>query len=134
MNRYPHDTCLGVAAWLALVALAGCRGDGEIEQPQPLYGGVPIEYPLQMWDQNMEGETLLRVRVADTGGVDTVEVLASSGYTSFDSAAVHGVRRLRFTPALQDGKRIEVWARVPVRFSKRPRPDTVGVPMTPDGR
>ncbi len=117
---------LGASLW-AVVALAGCGMEGEIEQPRPLYGAVPIEYPLQMWDQNMEGETLLRVRVEDTGGVDSVEVLESSGYGSFDSAAVSGARRLRFTPARQDGKRIEVWARVPVRFSKRPRPDTIGM-------
>jgi TonB family protein len=55
-------------------------------------------------------------------------VLASSGYASFDSAAVAGARRLRFTPARRDGERIAVWAEVPVYFSKRPRPDTLGVP------
>jgi hypothetical protein len=46
---------------------------------------------------------------------------------------VGGALRLRFTPARQDGKRIEVWARVPVRFSKRPRPDTAGVSVSPGG-
>lgn len=107
--------------------------DGEIEQPTPLFGEVPIEYPLPMWDRDMEGETLLRVRVGDTGGVDSVEVIESSGHASFDSAAVEGARRLRFTPARRDGKRIEVWAEVPVRFSKRPRPDTLTVPGTPSG-
>ena len=115
----------------ALAALLiACGGEGEIEQPRPLLGEVPIEYPLHMWDQDMEGETLLRVRVGDTGAVDSVEVLSSSGYASFDSAAVAGARALRFTPARQDGKRIEVWAQVPVRFSKRPRPDTLDVTLS----
>lgn len=117
----------GRAATL-LLALAACGGEAEIEQPTPLYGEVPIEYPLHMWDQDMEGETLLRVRVSDVGAVDSVEVLASSGYAAFDSAAVAGTRRLRFTPARRDGERIAVWAEVPVFFSKRPRPDTLGVP------
>lgn len=125
---------LGMGAWAGIVALGGCGVDGEIEQPTPLFGDVPIEYPLQMWDQDMEGETLLRVRVGDTGGVDSVEIVESSGYLSFDSAAVAGARRLRFTPARQDGKRIQVWAHVPVRFSKRPRPDTLDVPEASDGR
>ena len=104
-----------------------CGGEGEIEPPTPLYGAVPIDYPIQLWDQDMEGQTMLRVRVSDTGTVDSVEVVGSSGYEAFDSAAVAGARDLRFSPARRDGERIEVWATVPVRFSKRPRPDTARV-------
>jgi TonB family protein len=104
-----------------------CGGESEIEQPTPLYGDVPIDYPIQLWDQDIEGQALLRVRVSDTGGVDSVEVVGSSGYEAFDSAAVAGARNLRFSPARRNGARIEVWATVPVRFSKRPRPDTVRV-------
>ena len=118
----------GVAAMgsALLVALAAaCAGDGEIEQPAPLYGDTPIDYPLHMWDQDLEGQTLLRVRVTDVGEVDSVEVVESSGFPSFDSAAVSGALELRFRPARRDGKRIQVWAQVPVHFSKRPRPDTL---------
>ena len=115
-------------AALALAVAFGwaCGGEGEMEQPSPLYGEVPIEYPLRLWDQDMEGETLLRVRVTDTGEVDSVEILESSGYAAFDSAAVSGALDMKFRPARRDGKRIEVWAKVPVHFSKRPRPDTIG--------
>ena len=111
----------------ALVASFACGGEGEIEQPTPLYGQMPIAYPIQLWDQDMEGQTLLRVRVSDTGAVDSVEVERSSGYEAFDSAAVAGARELRFSPARRDGERIDVWATVPVHFSKRPRPDTARV-------
>lgn len=113
------------------VTSVACDVDAEIEQPRPLSAEIPIEYPLEMWDEDMEGETLLRVRVGDTGGVDSVEVVESSGHLSFDSAAVKGAHDLRFSPARQDGKRIEVWAHVPVRFSKRPRPDTLGIEPSP---
>ena len=115
-------------ALAALIAAIGCGGEGEIEQPTPLFNEVPIEYPLHMWDQDMEGQTILRVRVNDLGAVDSVEVVESSGFASFDSAAVAGARDLRFSPATRDGKRITVWAEVPVHFSKRPRPDTPGSP------
>lgn len=121
------------AVLAATVALAlGCGGEGQIEQPAPLYGDVPIDYPIRLWDQGMEGETLLRVRVTDTGQVDSVEVMESSGQPAFDSAAVSGAKDLRFRPARKGGKRIEVWAKVPVHFSKRPRPDTIGGFTTTD--
>jgi TonB family protein len=89
-----------------------------VEDPTPLYGQVPVEYPLDLWDADVEGETLLRVRVTDTGGVDSVEVLEPSGYPAFDSAAVRGARQLRYSPARRNGDRISVWAKVPVRFTK----------------
>lgn len=109
-------------AGLAPVLLAACAGDQQIERPTPLYGEVPIEYPIALWDQDIEGETLVRVRVTETGRVDSVEVVETSGHEAFDSAAVEGARDLRFQPARRNGKRIEVWAQVPVHFSKRPRP------------
>jgi TonB family protein len=122
-----------IVGFTATLVAAACGAEREIEQPRPLFGEVPIEYPLHMWDQDMEGQTLLRVRVSDVGDVDSVEVVESSGYASFDSAAVAGARKLRFVPARQDGDRITVWAEVPVHFSKRPRPDTPGVPGSPGG-
>lgn len=132
MTRIRSSSRLYLGVTASLIA-AGCGTEREIEQPRPLFADVPIEYPLQMWDQDMEGETLLRVRVSDEGAVDSVEVLQTSGYASFDSAAVAGARVLQFTPARRNGRRIAVWAEVPVHFSKRPRPDTLGVPGSPGG-
>ena len=82
------------------VSVPACGGD-EIERPRFLSGEVPIEYPLQMWDQDMEGETVLTVRVSATGAVDSVRVLESSGHWAFDSAAVEGARHLRFRPLVR---------------------------------
>lgn len=114
-------TRAGLSATVPLL-LAACAGDQQIERPTPLYGEVPIDYPVALWDQDVEGETLVRVRVTETGRVDSVEVVESSGHQAFDSAAIAGARELRFQPARRNGKRIEVWAQVPVHFSKRPRP------------
>ena len=103
-----------------LLPLVGCS-EGEMEDPTPLYGATPIEYPLQLWDADVEGETLLRVRVTEMGAVDSVEVLAGSGYPAFDSAAVQGALRLRYSPARRDGERIAVWAKIPIQFTKEIR-------------
>lgn len=117
----------GAIGALAAAACLACGEEAEIEQPRPLYGEAPIEYPIHMWDQDKEGETVLRVRVSDVGTVDSVEVLQSSGFGAFDSAAVAGALALRFTPARRDGERIAVWAEVPIYFSKRPLPDSIRV-------
>jgi len=102
------------------VMLGGCGGDEVIEQPVPLYGEEPIEYPLTLWDQEVEGETLLRVRVTEMGAVDSVEVSTSSGNASLDAAAVKGIRDLRFQPGRKDGDRVRVWVSIPVVFSRHP--------------
>ena len=112
----------GVGAFAATVVTAACGGDQDVESPSPLTAGVSIEYPLELWDQGIEGVCLVKVRVNDMGGVDSVIVVESSGHAAFDSAAIRGARMLRFSPATKDGKRIDVWAQVPVHFSKKPRP------------
>ncbi len=100
------------------LALLGCGGGEPMEEPTPLYQEVPIEYPLELWEADVEGQTILRVRVTEMGAVDSVEVLEPSGYPAFDSAAVRGALQLRYSPARKDGERITVWAKVPVHFTK----------------
>ena len=120
----PRRSRRGSLAVCALLVsgMSACSGDQEIESPSPLSASVPIDYPLDLWDQGIEGSSMLRVRVTDVGEVDSVVVMESSGYAAFDSSAVRGARTLRFSPARQGDKRIEVWAHVPVHFSKKPRP------------
>jgi protein TonB len=96
-----------------------------IEQPVPRYGEQPIEYPLTLWDQRVEGETVLRVRVTEMGAVDSVEVSTSSGNANLDAAAVKGIRELRFQPGRRDGERVRVWVSIPVVFSTSPIPPEV---------
>ncbi len=119
-NRRPR---LAAASVLGAVAVGlACTGDQDVERPNPPYGPIPIEYPMELWDQDVEGRTLLRVRVTEVGSVDSVQIVESSGHLAFDLAAASGAKEMRFDPARRNGKRVEVWARVPVLLSKRPRP------------
>lgn len=115
----------GPGAWIVLLLplLWGCGEDEGVDPPEPLFGEASVRYPLDLWDEGVEGETLLRVLVNATGGVDSVEVLRSSGLAGFDSAAVKGARDFRFDPARRGERRVTAWAQVPVRFSRRPRSD-----------
>lgn len=123
------------AAWLLVAGLAkGCTGDRGIERPQPLFSGSPVEYPLELWDQDVEGSTMVRVLVNREGGVDSVMVVESSGHAALDSAALLGAKNMEFEPARRAGEPLRVWARVPVHFSKSGKPPgtppPAGVPDT----
>lgn len=105
------------------VALAvGCVGDGGFEQPEPRAGQPAVEYPVELWEQNVQGTALLRVLVNGEGRADSVELAESSGHAALDSAALVGVEAMEFEPARRqaDGAAGTVWVRVPVTFSKTP--------------
>ncbi len=111
----------------------GCGGDANIEKPTPLFTESPVEYPLELWEQNIEGSALVRVLVNEEGGVDSAMVMESSGHSELDSAAVQGALSMEFDPATRQGEPLRVWARVPVQFSKETRPAGSGGLGDPNG-
>ncbi len=106
----------------------GCDIGGEIEKPTPVFSVSPVEYPLEMWNQNVEGTALVRVLVNEEGGVDSVMVVESSGYALLDSAAARGARAMRFAPAVREGEALRVWTRIPVHFEKNANTPPGGPP------
>lgn len=128
----PRHVAMSALALGAMAAL-GCGGDAKIEKPTPLFARSPVEYPLELWDQDVEGSTLVRVLVNEEGGVDSAMVMESSGHSALDSAAVHGALSMEFDPATKEGEPLRVWARVPVHFSKDAQPATPGGTGNPGG-
>lgn len=106
---------VGVAGILAAV-LAGCVEDEEATRPEVISVESPFDYPLELWDGGVEGETVIMVHVTDMGAVDSVYVLETSGQAELDSAAVTGARQLKFAPGRRGDRRIAMWAKLPVRF------------------
>lgn len=113
-----------------LLMLACSPSDEPIDSPQRMPGPSPFVYPEELWDDQVEGETVLMVHVTVQGGVDSAFVHESSGFAAFDAAAVAGARQLRFTPARQGTRRVPLWARVPVRFVLDTTPDLGLTPST----
>ena len=104
-----------------MISLLGACAPPEqpaVEPPQVLTDSIPIVYPLELWDHNVSGQTVLLLLVNVTGQVDSVRIDSPSGYAEFDSAAVQGAHRLRFIAARQGDRRIPMWTKVPVRFSR----------------
>lgn len=76
----------------------------------------PPRYPATARRRGWEGLVLLEVRINKRGGVDSLRIQQSSGYTVLDDSAVKAVREWRFLPARVAGIAIESRAEVPIRF------------------
>ena len=78
-----------------------------------------LKYPSAAQDQGIQGLVMLRFVVTGTGEVGEVQVLKSLG-PSCDREAIRVVKSLpRFTPGRQQGKPVNVWFQLPVRFELR---------------
>jgi len=92
------------------------------EPVKPAFGGIgyknnpPPDYPTIAVRQGWQGTVLLRVRVLQTGAVESVEVMRSSGKKVLDDAAIHTVERWVFAPSTRGNAPIDGFATVPIEF------------------
>jgi len=120
------------AATLAAALLLGACERGPVpETPPRQLSQSPFQYPEELWEAQVEGQTTLRLFISDRGTVDTVRVEKTSGYAPFDSAALAGSRELRFTPATRDGKAVAEWFLLPVKFELNPADSAAAAPTNP---
>jgi len=90
----------------------------ESEAPVALNPDVPIAYPAALFEQNIEGEVVLRLFADSTGRLipESTRVAESSNYPALDSAALAGSARLRFAPAKRRGIPVATMFLQPVEF------------------
>jgi protein TonB len=91
----------------------------------------PFQYPEELWDAQVEGQTTLRLFISERGTVDTTRIEKTSGYAAFDSAALAGSRQLRFRPATRGGKPVAAWFLLPVKFELSQADSAAAAPHTP---
>ncbi|MDB4947647.1 MAG: hypothetical protein JWM27_296 [Gemmatimonadetes bacterium] len=103
-------------AAVLLAAGAGCQRRQAPLTPPKLVSESTFQYPEELWDAGVEGQTTLRIFVSARGTVDTARVEQPSKYPAFDSAAVAGSRKLRFDPARRGAEPAGAWFRLPVQF------------------
>ena len=123
MTRLPT-----AAALAALLPLAACERGPVPETPPRQLSASPFQYPEELWDAQVEGQTTLRLFISDHGSVDTVRVEQGSGYAAFDSAALAGSRSLRFRAATRGGKPVAAWFLLPVKFELNPADSAAAAP------
>ncbi len=78
---------------------------------------VPV-YPELAKRAGLEGVVWVQVLVDKTGKVRDVKVAKASGANAgFEQAAVDAAWKCKFSPAIQNGRPIAVWATFPFRFT-----------------
>lgn len=101
------------------------------ETPPRQVSPSPFQYPEELWDSQVEGETTLRLFISDHGTVDTSRIEKTSGYAAFDSAALAGSKALRFRPATRGGRAVAAWFLLPVQFELSTADSAAAATTTP---
>jgi protein TonB len=73
-------------------------------------------YPQLSRKKKEQGTVLLLILVKTDGTVGEIKLKTSSGFTRLDQAAKQAVKRWQFQPALKDGKPIDFWYELPLKF------------------
>lgn len=110
---------------LALAASLGSAADETIKfdrSPEPVGGYEAladyIEYPEIAWSAGTEGTVHLKVFIDAEGRVEQAEVLDGIDKSGLNEAAVAGIRRASFRPAIQGGLPAGVWLTITVTFRR----------------
>lgn len=106
------------------------------EPPKMLNKELPFHYPPTLFAQKVQGNVTLRLFVDRNGRVrpESTQVVETSGYGSFDSAAVRGSQELRFVPAKTRGEPQPVTILFPVYFRYPGAPPLPGDTILKKGR
>ncbi len=108
----PRMALTACAAAAALILAASAAGQTR-EAQRTKY--LEPTYPEGLYKSQHQGNVLLAGRIDAEGRIGELSVVAASN-TGFVEPALAAVRAWQFQPALRDGKPIEVFANIAVRF------------------
>ncbi len=103
-----------------IITSTACANESPLVLPVAIEQETPFVYPEELWDEGVESQAVVMVHVTADGAVDSVYVRTTSGYEAMDTAAARGARELRFEPGRRGEDPVDVWVRLPVRFSRTP--------------
>ncbi|KAA3662933.1 MAG: energy transducer TonB [Calditrichaeota bacterium] len=88
--------------------------------PAPIGGFAAIQKKLKYPDiarkAGIEGRVIVNVLVGTDGTVKDTKILKSLGHTGCDEAAIAAIKAVRWTPAKQRDRAVQVWVGIPVIF------------------
>lgn len=87
-----------------------------IEKPGIKNYTKPV-YPSNLRKRNIEGKLIISLRIDKKGQPHDLKINQSSGYQSFDQAALKAVLNWEFKAAEKEGQKVEVLVNLPIRFN-----------------
>jgi len=99
----------------------GAGGPGTLTSFAVPKGGYQMKpaYPESARRAGIEGTSMLKFEITESGTVSKITVEKSSGHEGLDRAAIAAVQRWRFEPARRGAQAVAVWVTLPVRFELR---------------
>jgi len=102
------------------------KKDGEpvyfvaVEKMPEIIGGMQalasnVIYPGEAKEKGIEGKVFLRVKINEKGEVDSIAIIKGA-HELLDQAAIEAVKKTKFTPGEQRGKKVKVEISVPIMF------------------
>lgn len=122
--RPPWPAALGLSVLLGCgggeesPGVAGRSAQNRDQPPVSLDANPPVEYPPDLYAQGISGSVVLRLFVDAQGTIvtESTRVEESSGYPALDSAALAAAPRLRYAPAIREGRAVAAPFRQPIHF------------------
>lgn len=112
-NGQAQKVCKNVPAYAEYIYLLHGKHDNFAGG---VYRKLNVSYPRLSQENGEEGEIVLKVLVSPKGGLDSVKILQSSGYTRLDKAARKSVMNGIFLPAVKNGEPVALQLPVPFVF------------------
>jgi TonB family protein len=88
------------------------------EMPVATNAESPVFYPVDLFEQEVEGSVVLRLFISEDGTIvpESTLVAETSGIPELDSAAVAGVAEMNFAPARRNGTPVATLFLQPIHF------------------
>jgi TonB family protein len=76
-------------------------------------------YPPLLRDAGIGGRAVMWFFIDETGTVVKTQVNESSGYEALDAAASRVAAQMKFSPAKNRDKVVQVWVQIPITFTSK---------------
>lgn len=90
-----------------------------LTNPEEVARALERTYPPLLRDAGIGGEVIMWFFIDETGAVIRTQVNRSSGYPALDQAAQTVAGLMRFSPAFNRDRKVQVWVQIPIKFATR---------------